>query len=110
VRRLLTLLPPDHGCQTLSASPLLDPALFAYDERALGLLVRAKPCSEQAVTVRARSGGAGFRLEPGPYDPVVVRERRLARQVLHLFHPDAPLVLTLLGVFHQTTLNINFRA
>ncbi|KAG2436593.1 hypothetical protein HYH02_011530 [Chlamydomonas schloesseri] len=110
-RKLLQLLPPATAVSDLSPSPYLDPRSYNYDDRAISLNIRTRPSLEQPVSFRPRKrpDRAGFRLEPGPYEAMVVRDRRLARSVSYLVHPDAPFVMSVFSVFQQTSFNINFR-
>ncbi|KXZ49238.1 hypothetical protein GPECTOR_22g830 [Gonium pectorale] len=110
-RKLMQLLPPVSGSCNLSSSPYLDSSLFHYDDRQMSPYIGTRPCMEQAISFRPRNRPewVGFRLEPGPYQPVVSRGRRLARSVTHLFHPDAPFAMAVFSVFAQTSVNINFR-
>ncbi|KAG2443807.1 hypothetical protein HXX76_002150 [Chlamydomonas incerta] len=110
-RKLLQLLPPATAVSELSPSPYLDPTMYNYDDRAISLNIRTRPSLEQPISFRPRNrpDRAGFRLEPGPYEAMVVRDRRLARSVSYLVHPDVPFVMSVFSVFQQTSLNINFR-
>ncbi|PNH11027.1 hypothetical protein TSOC_002189 [Tetrabaena socialis] len=112
-RKLLQLLPPAAGASNaLSSSPYLDPALYGYDDRVVSPYIRTRPSLEQPIAFRPRNRpdrAGGFRLEAGPYEAVVVRDRRFPRSVTHLAHPDAPFLLTVFSVFQQTSLNINYR-
>lgn len=110
-RKLLQLLPPATAVSDLSPSPYLDPRMYNYDDRAISLNIRTRPSLEQPISFRPRNrpDRAGFRLEPGPYEAMLVRDRRLARSVSYLVHPEAPFVMSVFSVFQQTTLNINFR-
>ncbi|KAG2495060.1 hypothetical protein HYH03_006671 [Edaphochlamys debaryana] len=110
-RKLVQLMPPTSGSHGLAASPYLDPSLFLYDDRVISPYIRTRPCLEQPISFRPRNRPErlGFRLDPGHYEPVVVRERRLARNVTHLFHPEAPFLLSVFSVFQQNRLNINCR-
>ncbi|GFR47538.1 hypothetical protein Agub_g9260, partial [Astrephomene gubernaculifera] len=109
--KLMQLLPPVSGSYGLSASPYLDSSLYMYDERVVSPYIRTRPCLEQPVSFRPRNrpDRTGFRLEPGPYEAMVVRDRRLARSVTYLFHPEVPFVMAVFGVFQQNSININFR-
>ncbi|EFJ49606.1 hypothetical protein VOLCADRAFT_89496 [Volvox carteri f. nagariensis] len=109
--KLMQLLPPVSGSYTLSSSPYLDTLLFNYDERVVSPYIRTRSCLEQPVFFRLRNrpDRAMFRLDPGPYEAMVVRDRRLTRNVTHLIHPDVPFAMAVFGVFQQSTLNINFR-
>ncbi len=132
-RKVLQLLPPTSASHVLCPSPYLDSSLYSYDGRVISPYIRVRASLEQPISFRPRARSAptnaaalsaaplgahtstppapppGFRLEPGAFEPVVVRERRLGRHVLHLVHPDQPFVLTVFSVFTQNTLNINFR-
>ncbi|GLI62064.1 hypothetical protein VaNZ11_004492 [Volvox africanus] len=109
--KLMQLLPPLSGSCALSSSPYLDTFLFNYDERVVSPYIRTRPCLEQSIFFRLRNrlDRAVFRLDPGPYEAMMVRDRHLARNVTYLFHPDAPFVMAVFGVFQQNTVNINFR-
>lgn len=107
----MQLLPPLSGSYCLSSSPFLDVSMFSYDERLVSPIVRTRVCLEQPVFFRLRNrlDRVAFRLDPGPYEAMVVRDRRLNRSVTYLFHPEAPFVLAVFGVLQQNSLNINFR-
>ncbi len=109
--KLRQLMPPLPGSCSLSSSPYLDTSLYNYDERVITPYIRTRPCLEQPVFFRLRNrpDRAAFRIDPGPYEAMVVRDRRLARNVTHLIHPDAPFVLAVFSVFQQSTINVNFR-
>lgn len=132
-RKILQLLPPMTARHALCPSPYLDSSLYSYDDRVISPYIRVRASLEQPISFRPRALSTpthaaalsaaplgahkstppaplpGFRLEPGAFEPVVVRDRRLGRHVLHLVHPDQPFVLTVFSVFTQNTLNINFR-
>ncbi|GLC36866.1 hypothetical protein PLESTM_000512400 [Pleodorina starrii] len=109
--KLMQLVPPLAGSYCLSSSPYLDTSLHNYDERVVSPYIRTRPCLEQPVFFRPRNrpDRAAFRLDPGPYEAMVVRDRLLARNVVHLFHPDAPFVLTVFSVLQQSSVNMNYR-
>ncbi|GIL51140.1 hypothetical protein Vafri_7201 [Volvox africanus] len=73
--KLMQLLPPLSGSCALSSSPYLDTILFNYDERVVSPYIRTRPCLEQSIFFRLRNrlDRAVFRLEPGPYEAMMVQ-------------------------------------
>lgn len=100
--------------QNLSSSPYLDPSMFCYDIKQVGLLIRPRTCTGANIRflLRSQPDRVAFRLDPGPNDTLAAGGEQVKRALMHLFHPNQPFILAVL--YHQTTrpsvLNIYFKA
>lgn len=103
--------------QLLCPSPYLDARLFAYDERAVAPLLRARPQPDHPIkfVARCRPSRAAFKLSNEPRGEAAaaaaVAGRPLQRAATHLFHPSEPFALTVVQTLMQPTLlHIYYRA
>eukprot|EP00741_Cyanophora_paradoxa_P012960 tig00020660_g12516.t1 len=138
-RRHLSMLPcaPQNSCEsTCCESPLLDPALFTYDDRLVShgdstassptatqtgasydrlvshggsFQCRSYQCLEYPVKFLSRRTGAiRFKIHPGPTSPR--SSPRNKRWLSYLFHPALPFVISIQhSPMHPSVLNVHFR-